>query len=106
MGVIDRDETIKSLATVRERYIDCRMSEHDNGFVDGIDFCIRYIKLVPDAELGSASSLIACEEMGYDYVGFELDPEYYAKSKARLDTFNAQMRITDFLQEDTHDERL
>ena len=59
MGVIDRDETIKSLKTVRERYIDCRMSEHDNGFVDGIDFCIRYIKLVPDAELG--------KQIGFDF---------------------------------------
>lgn len=49
--------------------------------------------IILDTHVGSASSLIACEELGYDYVGFEIDAEYYKKSKARLDTFNAQIRL-------------
>lgn len=53
--------------------------------------------IILDTHVGSASSLIACEELGFNYVGFELDEEYYKKSKARLDTFNAQMRLEDFL---------
>lgn len=43
--------------------------------------------------VGSASSLIACEELGFDYVGFEIDKEYYQKARARIDEFNQQMRM-------------
>lgn len=46
-----------------------------------------------DTHVGSASSLIACEEMGFQYLGFEIDPDYYDKSRKRLDEFNAQMRM-------------
>lgn len=46
-----------------------------------------------DTHVGSASSLIACEEMGFDYVGFEIDTEYYRESKERLDRHNAQVTI-------------
>ena len=49
--------------------------------------------LILDTHVGSASSLIACEELGFDYVGFEIDEEYYSKAKDRLDTFNAQVRM-------------
>ena len=31
--------------------------------------------------------------MGFDAVGFELDPDYYAKSKQRLEDFMRQPRI-------------
>src|SRR5574343_67090 len=34
-----------------------------------------------DTHVGSASSLIACHDLGFEYLGFELDPDYYAKSK-------------------------
>lgn len=37
-----------------------------------------------DTHVGSASSLIACESMGFDYVGFEIDPDYYAAAKNRM----------------------
>jgi DNA modification methylase len=30
------------------------------------------------------SSLIACESMGFDYIGFEIDPDYYAAAKNRM----------------------
>lgn len=46
-----------------------------------------------DTHVGSASSLIACEEMGFDYVGYEIDQEYYRLAKERLQEFNKQMRF-------------
>lgn len=49
--------------------------------------------LILDTHVGSASSLIACEELGYDYVGYEIDETYYKLAKKRLDDFNAQIRM-------------
>lgn len=46
-----------------------------------------------DTHVGSASSLIACEDMGYDYIGFEIDPEYYRLGSSRLNDFRAQVRF-------------
>jgi site-specific DNA-methyltransferase (adenine-specific) len=43
-----------------------------------------------DTHVGSASSLIAFEEMGFDYVAFEKDKDYYADSTARLEKFRRQ----------------
>ena len=37
-----------------------------------------------DSHVGSASSLIACENLGFDYVGCEIDPEVYRKAELRL----------------------
>ncbi len=37
-----------------------------------------------DTHVGSASSLIACERLGFDYVGFELDKNYFDKATKRL----------------------
>ena len=50
-----------------------------------------------DTHVGSASSLIACRETGHKYVGFEIDPDYYAMAKKRLDAAEAQGNIFDFL---------
>jgi len=41
-------------------------------------------QIILDTHVGSASSLIACESMGFDYVGFEIDPDYYAAAKNRM----------------------
>ena len=41
-------------------------------------------QLILDTHVGSASSLIACESIGFDYVGFEIDPDYYAAAKNRM----------------------
>lgn len=46
-----------------------------------------------DTHVGSASSLIACHDMGFDAVGFELDPDYYRTSKERLEGAMAQMSL-------------
>lgn len=51
-----------------------------------------------DTHVGSASSLIACHRTQHQFVGFEIDPEYYEKSKKRLDTEMAQMTIFDFIE--------
>jgi site-specific DNA-methyltransferase (adenine-specific) len=49
--------------------------------------------LILDTHVGSASSLIACYDMGFDAVGFELDADYYKASKQRLEDFMRQPRI-------------
>lgn len=51
-----------------------------------------------DTHVGSASSLIACHNLGFDYVGFELDPEYYKASYERLQSVKNQMSIFDYIQ--------
>lgn len=59
----------------------------------------RYIDLgwkVLDTHVGSASSLIAYEEAGIPYIGFEIDPERYNAAKKRMEEERAQMSIFDF----------
>jgi site-specific DNA-methyltransferase (adenine-specific) len=47
--------------------------------------------VILDTHVGSASSLIACEKLGFDYVACEIDPEYYKLSSERLEVYrNAQ----------------
>ena len=46
-----------------------------------------------DTHVGSASSLIACYDMGFDYVGFELDKEYFEKACKRIEENKAQIRF-------------
>lgn len=38
-----------------------------------------------DTHVGSASSLIACHRMGFEYWGFELDEQYHAMASRRLE---------------------
>ena len=49
--------------------------------------------VILDTHVGSASSLIACHNLNHKYVGFEIDPDYYAEAKARLDDEEAQQTI-------------
>ena len=51
---------------------------------------------VLDTHVGSASSLIAYEEAGIPYVGFEIDPKRYKLSKQRLEEHRAQLTLHDF----------
>lgn len=51
-----------------------------------------------DTHAGSASSLVACRLAGLDAWGFEIDPVYYEKAKARLDAAKAQVTVLDLLQ--------
>ena len=49
--------------------------------------------LILDTHVGSASSLIACEDMGFEYVGFELDEDYYKAAQKRLTQFRSQLKL-------------
>ena len=51
--------------------------------------------LILDTHAGSASSLIACYDMGFDAVGCELDLDYYTESKKRLEYFMKQPKLED-----------
>jgi site-specific DNA-methyltransferase (adenine-specific) len=51
-----------------------------------------------DTHVGSASSLIACHELGFDYIGFELDKEYFSKASERLEQAKAQINIFDYVE--------
>ena len=46
-----------------------------------------------DTHVGSASSLIACHHMGFEYWGFELDADYYRAATERLNKVKAQVDI-------------
>ena len=46
-----------------------------------------------DTHVGSASSLIACHQLGFDVVGSELDTEYYEKSNKRILDETAQLSL-------------
>lgn len=46
-----------------------------------------------DTHVGSASSLIACYDLGFDYVGFEIDEGYYRMASERLADEMAQIRF-------------
>ena len=53
--------------------------------------------LILDTHVGSASSLIACHDLGFDAVGFELDPDYYQLSSERLENHQKQISLFDYL---------
>ena len=46
-----------------------------------------------DTHVGSASSLIACYQMNFDYIGFELDKEYFDKATKRIADEMAQISL-------------
>lgn len=46
-----------------------------------------------DTHLGSGSSRIAAHSAGLDFVGCEIDPEYFRKSVERFDRETAQFRL-------------
>lgn len=56
----------------------------------------RYAKegyKILDTHAGSASSLIACHRARLEFVGFELDPEYFAAASDRLEKERAQLAL-------------
>lgn len=57
-----------------------------------------------DTHVGSASSLIACYDMGFEYLGFELDKDYFKMATERLEKHKAQLNMfLDF--EEAHHEK-
>lgn len=53
-----------------------------------------------DTHVGSASSLIACHRYGFDYWGYEIDADIFARANKRLDREKAQVNM--FEQMDIH----
>lgn len=46
-----------------------------------------------DTHFGSANCLIACHNLGFDFLGFELDEYYYNVGKERLEDVRSQVRF-------------
>ncbi|MHC4379339.1 MAG: DNA methyltransferase, partial [Planctomycetota bacterium] len=56
----------------------------------------RYAKeddKILDTHLGSGSIAIACDSMGFDLVGCELDKEYYDNACKRLEPYRLQSKL-------------
>ena len=53
-----------------------------------------------DTHVGSASSLIACHDLGFSAVGFEIDEEYYRISRERLENHMKQLRFSDMWEDE------
>lgn len=51
-----------------------------------------------DTHVGSASSLIACHQMGFEFMGFETDKDYYGDSLDRLNKVRMQISIFDLVR--------
>lgn len=49
--------------------------------------------LILDTHLGSGSSRIAAYKGGFNFVGFEIDQEYYEKQEKRFNDFKSQLRL-------------
>lgn len=49
-----------------------------------------------DTHVGSASSLVACRNRGFKYVGFEIDAAYYNRASKRLQIAEDQISIFDY----------
>jgi site-specific DNA-methyltransferase (adenine-specific) len=62
------------------------------------DFCFDYAKIecgqrVLDTHLGSGSSRISANKAGLDFVGFEIDEDYFKASEDRFKKFVSQTRL-------------
>ena len=50
-----------------------------------------------DTHLGSGSSIIACHDLGFEYMAFELDKDYYEKAVERIERHKSQISIFDMV---------
>lgn len=56
-----------------------------------INFANKGDKIL-DTHVGSGSSLVACERLGFDYVGFEIDKDYYKAARERIEQERQQIK--------------
>jgi len=49
--------------------------------------------IILDTHLGSGSSRIAAYDMGFDFVGFELDNDYFDAQEKRFNDFKQQLKL-------------
>lgn len=52
--------------------------------------------IILDTHAGSASSLVACYNCGYDFIGAEISKQFYDKAAKRLNDVMSQMRLIDY----------
>lgn len=50
---------------------------------------------VLDPFVGSGTTAVACHKLGFEYVGFELDEDYFKSATARLEAVKSQISIFD-----------
>lgn len=55
--------------------------------------CAKKGDKILDTHMGSGSSVIACHDMGFDYMAFEIDKEYYNAAMERIRNHTAQLRF-------------
>ena len=54
-----------------------------------------------DTHLGSASSIIACKKLGFEYMGFELDTDYFNLASDRIAKFDSQENMfAEFIEQE------
>lgn len=51
-----------------------------------------------DTHLGSGSSIIACKKLGFEYMAFELDKDYYDATIKRIQKFDKQINFFSILK--------
>lgn len=66
--------------------------------IDIYRFCLKYAKIevgdkILDTHLGSGSSRIACDMEGFDFVGCEIDIDYYLSQEKRFDNYKLQPEL-------------
>ena len=49
--------------------------------------------LILDTHMGSGSSYIACLDMGFDYIGYEIDADYFKAIEERVYYFTRQTKL-------------
>ena len=60
MGAIDREETVKALQQFMDRSFTCKLTEREQGFKDGVNYCIHYIsKFAPEPSID--------KQIGFDF---------------------------------------
>jgi len=57
------------------------------------NYCMGEGRRILDTHLGSASSAIAAYQMGFDFVGCEIDPEYYQLAQSRFINETKQLTL-------------
>lgn len=62
--------------------------------------------LILDTHAGSASSLIACHNLGFDFLGFEIDEVYFERARQRLEDVRAQIRFMDLAPQEIQNSKM
>lgn len=62
--------------------------------------------LILDTHAGSASSLIACHNLGFDFLGFEIDKTYFERARQRLESVRAQIRFMDLAPQEVQNSKM